>query len=178
MARSPRSRQNPPQSSAKSVIPGLPQADTNQDIREKIEEIIPPMGERGLVIDRVVRVVESFSGPIAHPRHLAEYEAIFGLADRIMKMAEKAQDRLEDRKDKLIENEYKDRSRGMWLGFSALAILVISGSVISIFGSVYLGGGLITAAVAGAVISPFINGRSRGAPQQAPGRDKPPSAKS
>jgi galactokinase len=92
-------------------------------------------------------------------------------------MAEKAQDRLEDRKDKLLEYEYRDRKLGLCLGFSALALLIVSGVIISIYGSIYVGAGLLSAAAIGAAITPFIDGRKK-IPQMPSKVTKKPAAKS
>ncbi len=114
-----------------------------------------PVNRAGSII-----AAERYEGPLPHPRHLAEYEKIHpGSADRILAMAEKALERNETREDNLIAREYDDRARGMYLGFGALFLLVASGTIVSVFGNIWIGGALLTASVLGAVISPFVNGR-------------------
>jgi uncharacterized membrane protein len=99
---------------------------------------------------------------VPHPRHLAEYEKICpGLADRMVAMAEKAQEKNEDRKNMIVELAYTERKIGLVLGYLALATLVVGGVITSIFGSQIIGGGLLTAAIFGAAITPFIHGRSK-----------------
>lgn len=104
---------------------------------------------------------EYFGGPLPHPRHLEQYERICpGLAERLVKMAETAQGRAEDRHDNIIEKEYADRRFGMWLGFAALAIVMVTGTISSIFVNAWLGGAIFTVAAIGAVVNPFVNGRA------------------
>ena len=182
MAKSARNQRNQSAGPRRATANHSLSAEVPRDeIREKVEEIIPPeivATKRGEVVDRVVRIVAGFCGPIPLPSLLAEYEATCpGLADRITKMAEKAQDRLEDRKDKLLEYEYRDRKLGLCLGFSALALLIVSGVIISIYGSIYVGAGLLSAAAIGAAITPFINGRKK-IPQMPSKVTKKPAAKS
>jgi uncharacterized membrane protein len=79
----------------------------------------------------------------------------------MMAMAEKAQEKNELQKDRLLELAYAERKIGLILGFLALVTLVGGGVITSIFGSRIIGGGLLTAAILGAAITPFIHGRSK-----------------
>jgi uncharacterized membrane protein len=135
-------------------------------IREKVEEVIGPLlgggSQRVQVIERVTTLVsaEVFRGPIPHPQHLEAYEAVCpGAAHRIMRMAEIAQEKREDRRDVVIRREYDDRRLGMVLGFSALALLLVAGVIITALGEHTIGAGLLTAAVLGTVAGAFIHGR-------------------
>jgi uncharacterized membrane protein len=119
-------------------------------------------GQREQVVERMVSLVtrESFSGPMPHPKHLAEYENICpGLADRIMSTVEFAQKRQEDRRDNIIQCEYRDRRLGMILGFSALVLMLLVGVWLATIGEKVIGGGLITASIIGSVVGSFIDGR-------------------
>jgi uncharacterized membrane protein len=136
-------------------------------LRAELEEVLEPVVEssqRQGIIQRVTEVfqAEIFKGPIAHPKHLAEYERTCpGLADRITKMAEFRQQKSEDRLDTIVRLEYEDRRRGMYLGFSSLIVLLVCGTLISLFGNIWVGGSLLAAATLGAVIAPFIDGRAQ-----------------
>jgi uncharacterized membrane protein len=112
---------------------------------------------------------EVFRGPLPHPRHLQAYEdTCSGSADRIIKMAEIAQERREARRDKALEHEFKDRRIGMAFGFCALALLLAAGTLIVALGHTEIGSSLLGAAVLGTVVGTFVHGRK-------PGQEKPPT---
>ena len=136
------------------------------ELREKVEETIGPLVQAGQarvqVVERVTQMMsaEIFRGPIPHPKHIQAYEdACPGAADRIIAMAEIAQQRREDRHDKLIEHEYSDRRVGLYLGFLALLAMVIGGIFLVYSGQSVIGGGLLGAAVLGTVVGSFVHGR-------------------
>lgn len=135
-------------------------------LREKIEQAIGPIVQSGQqrvqLVERVTRIMaaEVFHGPIPHPKHIQAYEdACPGAADRIIRMAEIAQQRREDRRDRIVEHEYSDRRLGLKLGFAALLALVIAGVVVIAIGNVVVGSTLLGAAVLGTVVGTFVNGR-------------------
>jgi uncharacterized membrane protein len=67
---------------------------------------------------------ERFSGPIAHPRHLREYEDIVpGAADRIIRMAEDALIHQKKMEEIALLANVKDSKDGRLFGFAALAFL-------------------------------------------------------
>jgi uncharacterized membrane protein len=144
-----------------------PLPDNLDTLKEKLGEAISSVigqGQSAQIVELVTQVVaeETFTGPVPHPRHLAEYEKICpGLADRMMAMAEKAQEKQEERKSRELELAYTERKIGLILGLLALGIIVVGGVITSIFGSKIIGGGLLTAAIFGAAITPFIHGRSK-----------------
>lgn len=157
---------NPPKQRPPTT-PGAPSSPSRtEQLREQIEEAIGPLvqsGQRVQVVERVTRIVASeiFQGPLPHPKHIQAYEdACPGAADRIIRLAEIAQARREDRRDKLVEHEYSDRRLGLKLGFTALAGLVIAGVIVVALGNVVVGSGLLGAAVLGTVAGTFVHGRS------------------
>jgi hypothetical protein len=77
-------------------------------------------------------------------------------------MAEVAQERREARRDKILDNEFSDRRLGMVLGFSALALLVIAGTLIIAQGNVAVGSSLLGTAVLGTAVGTFVHGRKSG----------------
>lgn len=110
-------------------------------------------------------VSENFRGPIAHPRHLRAYEEIEpGAANRIITMAEKAQDTNIDLDTRALDAEIADQKRGMWMGFSALIIFVLAATLFGLLGNVVMAGLFLSAAAFGA-IGVFVNGRLNKADQ-------------
>jgi uncharacterized membrane protein len=106
-----------------------------------------------------IMVRESFSGPIAHPRHLREYESIEpGAANRIIAMAEKQQDHVLALESTAINAEIADRKLGMWLGFSALVLLLSFSALFGYLDRPIIAGLFLTAAAIGSVTA-FIRGR-------------------
>lgn len=77
----------------------------------------------------------------------------------MLKMAERGQQYREERLDTMLAFEYADRRLGMVLGFGGLLLLVPSATIIAVYVNKVAGIGLITAAVIGAMVKPFINGR-------------------
>lgn len=108
-----------------------PTADPLADmIDRRIGEIVP-RGVRGEIVSRMTQMIysETFSGPIAHPRHLREYEQISpGAADRIITMAEKSNAHHIDMQKTELANEASDRTLGMWLG-AAVCVVLIGGAI-------------------------------------------------
>ncbi|MEO5758128.1 MAG: DUF2335 domain-containing protein [Mesorhizobium sp.] len=122
---------------------------------------IVPQGQRQQIVARVSRIVQSekFSGPIAHPRHLREYDAVVpGSADRIIKMAESALAHRERMDTKIVDAEIADRKLGMWLGFAALLIILALAAYFGVHGDSIVAGLFLTTAVLGA-IPVFVLGR-------------------
>lgn len=141
-----------------------PEQPGNGHLKESIEREIGPLvapGQRDLIVARMQKIMirESFSGPIAHPRHLREYENIEpGAANRIITMAERAQDHNIDMDRKVVAAEVADRKLGMWLGFAALALLAGCAAVFGYLGKDVMAGMFLSAAALGA-IGIFVNGR-------------------
>jgi len=134
------------------------------EIDRQIGDLVPQKA-REEVVRRVSTTLtaEFFSGPIAHPRHLREYENILpGAADRIISMAEKQNNHGIDVNNKMLAAEIADRRLGMILGACSFAGLVICALISALYtkGAV-VPGFFLTAAAIGAV-STFINGRKNG----------------
>lgn len=149
--------------------PALPESaearppETN-GLRESIEREIGPLvpqGQRDIIISRMQQIMvrETFSGPIAHPRHLREYEDIEpGAANRIISMAEKQQDHTIALEATAIKAEIDDRKLGMWLGFGALVLLLGLAAIFGYLDKPVIAGLFLTAAAIGSVTA-FIKGR-------------------
>ncbi|MBA4130496.1 MAG: hypothetical protein C0519_03630 [Hyphomicrobium sp.] len=142
---------------------------SSAEIRAKVETALEPVigqgnGSKTAVVERVVSLMQAevFRGPLPHPKHLEAYERVCpGISDRLVGMAEFAQERQEARLDKIVDGEFRDRTVGLVLGWLALLSLVAAGTILTLAGHVAVGSGLFVASVLGAVIKPFIDGRNR-----------------
>ena len=147
--------------SAKTTSGVSPVPDT---LEAEIERQIGPLlssGQRTEIVSRVVKIAaaERFSGPIAHPRHLREYEDILpGAAERIVRMAEKAQDHNAKMDELIVQKQIEDQRRGMNYGFFALIVLISCAAYFGYNNSPIIAGLFLTAAALNTV-SGFINGR-------------------
>lgn len=133
-------------------------------IDKQIGDLVP-QGARSQVVSRITHLLmsERFSGPIAHPRHLEEYERIApGSADRIISMAEKQQNHQISMDNKIVDAEVADRKLGMLLGGGLFLFLVLGAFLIAIFTSSEVVPGLFLGAATIGGIGLFINGRSNG----------------
>ncbi len=133
------------------------------EIEKRLDGLLPP-GERDEIIRQVVAVVhsESFSGPIAHPSHLREYELIQpGAADRIIAMAEKQQDHIIAMERTMVEKEFSDRRWGMVLGALTFGLLIGGALVAGLNDKTAVALAFLGAAAIGGV-GLFVNGRREG----------------
>lgn len=142
--------------SRQEVLPGLEGVIDNQ-----VGDMLP-QGSRREIVRRITSVVysEQFSGPIAHPRHLREYEDILpGTADRIVSMAERQSAHLIEMNKAAFEAEKEDRKRGMLFGLGAFVLLIgcAFGSLFVTESPIIPGLFLGAAAVGGVAL--FVNGR-------------------
>jgi uncharacterized membrane protein len=104
---------------------------------------------------------ERFSGPIAHPQHLREYEQICpGAADRIISMAERNLDHAQRMQDKSLDGEIADIRAGRWFGFAALMALIIGAIACGLMGQKEIALALLTTGALG-TIGAFIKGRGK-----------------
>ena len=147
--------------------PSLPDTEVIDPVQAEIEKrldgLLPP-GERDEIIRQVVAIVhsESFSGPIAHPNHLREYELIQpGAADRIIAMAEKQQDHIIVMERTVVEKEFSDRRWGMVLGALTFGLLISGALVAGLSDKTAVALAFLGAAAIGGV-GLFVNGRREG----------------
>ncbi len=127
----------------------------NADLRTELEQQIGPLisgGQREQVISRVmVMMSEQFHGPIAHPRHMREYEEILpGSAERIVQMAEKAQEHNRTMEARIVSAGIWEAKTGMIFGFLALLILIGLGFWAGMAGNNVLAGILLAGGLLGA----------------------------
>lgn len=134
------------------------------EIDRQIGDLVPQKA-RDEVVRRITTTVysEYFSGPIAHPRHLREYEDICpGAADRIISMTEQSMRHKIEMDQKVVQAETSDRTLGMYLGAGCFFLLLILA-----FASHYLTGSEVVPALflgsaALGAIGLFVNGRGNG----------------
>jgi len=134
------------------------------EIDRQIGDLVPQKA-RDEVVRRVSTTLtaEFFSGPIAHPRHLREYENISpGAADRIISMAENQNNHEMDVNNKILDAEIADRRLGMILGACSFAGLVLCALISAIYTKGAIVPGLFLTAAAIGAVSTFINGRKNG----------------
>lgn len=105
---------------------------------------------------------ERFQGPIAHPKHLREYEDILpGSADRIIAMAENQLRHSQAMQQMAIQADIQDAQDGRKYGFWALVSLVACALISGLFGHTVLAGLFLGAGALGTV-GAFIKGRNGG----------------
>ena len=117
--------------------------------------------QRDQIVAQIVSLVmeEKFSGPIAHPKHLREYEDILpGSADRIITMAEDTLKHQKGMQEQALLADIEDQRSGRRYGFAALLVLLICALITGLQGHAVLAGAFLTTAALGTVGS-FINGK-------------------
>ena len=177
MARKPPSRRPPssqtPPSKPDTKSANAPVAPTDalsEALDKKIGDLFPPQ-QREEVVNRVYQILvkESFTGPIPHPGHLERYQALDPTAaDRLIKMAEKAQDHAMevDRHNmsldgKVIEAQIADEKRGLNYGAGLLAVCIACALVCALTGNNWAAGLFLGVTVIGA-IGQFVTRRKTG----------------
>lgn len=146
----------------KSEKPSQPNEATSleAELERQLAPILPS-AQRSQVLTRIVRIVqsESFSGPIAHPKHLREYEEILpGSAERIVAMAESSLAHAQSLQDRAMRADIEDMRTGRWLGAGMLTVLIAAASVAAVYENTTLALAFLGTGVLGAV-GHIINGR-------------------
>lgn len=132
------------------------------EVDRQIGDLVPQKARREIVSRMTAIVIgESFSGPIAHPRHLREYEAVSpGAADRIISMAESRNDHHIDMEKSVLRAEERDQRLGMLLGAGLFAALIVSAFFIAVTTHDAVLAGVFLGAAALGGIAVFIKGRN------------------
>lgn len=151
-----------PEKSQKSIslLEDTGSDDLAQEIAKRIGNLVPP-GQKSQIIAQVVSLVteERFSGPIAHPRHLKEYEEICpGAADRIIRMAENNLNHAQTVQILAVKGDIADVTAGRRYGFFALLALIVAASGAAYFDHELIAGAFLGAGALG-VIGQLIQGR-------------------
>lgn len=125
----------------------------------KDNQCLEPNGES--TIGLLLQSIQHFSGPLPSPEILKEYNKILpDAAERIFKMAEKAQDHYEITERKIVDLEIKKVSRGQILAF-LIAITGIAGAVVCAFLGQIAIGSIIGGATLISIIPHFITGKRK-----------------
>lgn len=152
----------PPEGVNPPVPAGVNNSELATDIARRIESLVPK-GQQAQVIAQVVSIVEQerFSGPIAHPRHLREYEAILpGSADRIVAMAENNLAHAQNMQTKVVEAEIADTKSGRAYGFVMLGGLIACALYCVSHGN-NIGAGIFLAVGTLGAVAKLIDGKVR-----------------
>jgi len=162
------------------------------EIEEKVGEILGKAQGKSLspqivseVTSEIVNFLqeESYSGPLPHPRHFAEFEQIHaGSANRILSMAEREQEHRHRMDETVLHANVHDMANESRYAFSGLICglvfalaLVVGGVICAYLGSEKIGLGFVAAGALGVVTS-FINGRARKASEESKSGSSPPPA--
>ena len=105
---------------------------------------------------------EMFTGPLPHPTHLKEYEAILpGAAERIMKMAEEQGKHRREIEKTVILSESKNSARGSWFAFIFGMSSIIIGSILLLLGKDIQGFGAMITGMAPILIAFIVQSSKR-----------------
>lgn len=109
-----------------------------------ILDAVPDEKKKEVVKAITVVQQEIFSGPIPHPRLLAEYEKLMpGSTDRFMKMAETQQAHRIELEDAAVKSQLKSNERGQLFGFILSTLIISAAIVLFILGMPWFGVSLI-----------------------------------
>lgn len=105
------------------------------------------------------QVKAEFSGLLPPPDELEKYEHVFpGAAKRIFAMAETQGHHRRELEKSLVDNEYKEASRGQICAATLGALAIVSGTIAGILGA-QLAGSVIGGLVVVGLVYAFIRGR-------------------
>ena len=108
--------------------------DGNKKISKEIEELIEKVGDKE-VASKIIAIAESFSGPLPHPKILAQYKEILPDApERIIAMAEKQQEHRFNLEKNVIKGDIVRANRGLTLGFILFMIFGLGAIVLLAIG--------------------------------------------
>lgn len=130
------------------------------EIAKRLQSILGKE-QREQVIAQMVSLYqeERYSGPIAHPRHMQEYEAILpGSADRIIAMAERSLQHQIDMQREALAADVADQKAGRIFGLLALFALIGAALYCARLDKDVLAGLFLGAGALG-TIGALINGR-------------------
>lgn len=107
---------------------------------EAVLKAIPDDKKEEAIKAMAVIQQEIFSGPIPHPRLLAEYEKLMpGSMDRFMKMAEQQQAHRMKLEDAAVNSQLKSNNRGQVFGFILATLVVLGGIGMALMGLPWFG---------------------------------------
>lgn len=132
------------------------QADCLASLPKETQELLDKFPEKAK--RKIIAQFASYSGPIAHPALVKEYEAILpGAAERILSMAETEGHHRRQQEAKVIACEVKCKTTGLWLGFSIGLVAVAGSCAVAIFSSPAAGAALGIGSIA-SLVGVFVYG--------------------
>ena len=139
--------------------------ETKDGIDPALAEVLSELNakQKSAVIKSIQAISqESFSGPIPHPDILMGYDRVNkGLADRIVRMAEKEQDGRLACNKKIVNGPINATKRGQWMGF-IIAILFLGTAIyFATIGLIWLAG-LILGSTIVALVTVFVVNKPSG----------------
>lgn len=157
----------------------LPPEQAIQILGDVIKTLPPEQQELGLVALQHISMSIEHTGPIPDPSTMGRYEDITpGLADRIMRMAEKEQDHRQNSqtfiltsRDAIMRENKSIERHGLNLAFALALTALVLGAILSGMGRDLTGFGLLLTAVGG-LATVFLYTRRRA--QKDSGADKKP----
>lgn len=156
MAKAPEKQNLPTSASAANVDP------VAEEINKRLGSLVSA-SQRSQIVAQMTALVkeESFSGPIPHPRYLAEYDRIVpGSASMLINMAKADLDHAHRLQERALEADISDMQQGRWLGFAALVILMIGAIVCGLMDKDAIALALLGATVVG-TIGQLVKGRGK-----------------
>lgn len=92
----------------------------------ELERAVASYMERNLEISAIV--AEQYAGPLPHPNHLEQFEAVqLGAADRIIKMAEQQLAHRQEIESHVVKSSLKLEAKGQWFAFGITLAIVGGG---------------------------------------------------
>lgn len=133
-------------------------------LREELAERLGPLvsrEKRQVLVETAISIYnESFAGPIAHPRHLAEYDRILpGAAERIVAMAERQQQHNIELNNRSIDAAITDERRGMYIGAGILVLCIAAAFVSGVFADNTVLAGIFLAGAVLSAVGQFVTRR-------------------
>lgn len=91
----------------------------------ELDRAVASYMERNVEISAIV--AEQYAGPLPHPDHLKQFEAVQpGAADRIIRMAEKQLAHLQEVESRVVASSLKLEAKGQWFAFG-ITLAIIGG---------------------------------------------------
>jgi uncharacterized membrane protein len=148
-----------------------------EDELEEAEISLPPEERKRvrMVVEQIIEKSQFFSGPQPSPELLAKYEEVCpGSADKLLQMGFDEQRhrhaweiRALDQKDRIIDLDHRDATyamTGLILGFFALLVILGVGVYALATGHMEVAIGCLGGGFLAAVVSVFVNGKTRKTP--------------
>jgi uncharacterized membrane protein len=150
-----------------------------KDANDPAESTIPASQFKAFLAQ--IEISRHFSGPLPPPEVLKEYNDILpGLADRIMKMAEKQSTHRQKIEDNVIGSDAYRANAGLWMGVGVAVLSILAGTYLIAIGHDWAGvsmGTVVVVALAGVFVYGSISRRQeRSAKSGVPEQNQPQSA--